>query len=415
MFQLRPYQTAIAWEWSIVLSNYWLVYYAMEVRTGKTFVALETAKLSQAKNVLFITKIKAISSIKSDYEHYKSHFNLTIINKESVHKLDNQKQFDLIILDEAHWFWAFPKMGTHTKNVQKICKNQKIIFLSGTPHPESNAQIFHQFALSSFSPFKDFKNFYAWHKEFWTPKQIYTSYGISNDYSIVDYDRIKPYFQHVFFTFTQKEAGFETNIQENIEYVEMLPITYKLTNKLKNDLVIEWNEHTILADTAVSLQSKLHQMFSWTVKTESGSHITIDRSKAEYIKKRFSGKKLWIFYIYIQELEILKEVFGDSLTTDLEEFNKSEKLIALQIVSGREWISLSKADYLVFYNIAFSAVSYWQARDRLTTKDRKENTVFWIFAKWGIEDAIHKAVCNKKNFTTKIFQSWQKKQNFNPE
>jgi len=51
----------------------------------------------------------------------------------------------------------------------------------------------------------------------------------------------------------------------------------------------------------------------------------------------------------------------------------------LQIVSGREGISLKEADYLVFYNIAFSALSYWQARDRLTTMERKFNTIYWIF------------------------------------
>ena len=127
---------------------------------------MEIARIIKAKKVLFITKIKAVSSILADYEHYKSHFELTTINKESVHKIEDPGSYDLIILDEAHGFGAFPKPGTHTKKVQQICKNKRIIFLSGTPHPESNSQIFHQFWLSSYSPFKDYKNFYAWHKNF---------------------------------------------------------------------------------------------------------------------------------------------------------------------------------------------------------------------------------------------------------
>jgi len=92
------------------------------------------------------------------------------------------------------------------------------------------------------------------------------------------------------------------------------------------------------------------------------------------------------------------------LTTDLEEFVNTGKSIALQIVSGREGISLRQADCLVYYNIDFSATSYWQSRDRMTTKERLKSDVFWIFSKGGIEDQIYKAVINKKDYTLNHFK-----------
>jgi hypothetical protein len=138
------------------------------------------------------------------------------------------------------------------------------------------------------------------------------------------------------------------------------------------------------------------------VKFESGNAMTLDTTKAEYIRKNFW--KVWIFYIYKQELVALQSIYWDDLTTDLEEFNTTNKSIALQIVSGREWISLALAEDLVFYNISFSAVSYWQARDRLTTKDRKNNNVHWIFTEWGIEQKIYDCVMNKRNYTLSIFK-----------
>ena len=73
-------------------------------------------------------------------------------------------------------------------------------------------------------------------------------------------------------------------------------------------------------------------------------------------------------------------------------------------MSGREGISLKEAEYLVYFNIDYSAVSYWQSRDRLTTMDRKENNIFWIFADNGIEEQIYKSVMQKKNFTLSIFK-----------
>ena len=133
--------------------------------------------------------------------------------------------------------------------------------------------------------------------------------------------------------------------------------------------------------------------------------MIIDLSKAEFIKEKFNGKKIGIFYKFKEELNALMEVFGvDNLTTELSVFDDTDKNIALQIVSGREGISLRNADCLVYYNIDFSATSYWQSKDRMTTKDRLDNDVYWIFAKGGIEYDIYKAVSKKKNFTLSHFK-----------
>jgi hypothetical protein len=85
-------------------------------------------------------------------------------------------------------------------------------------------------------------------------------------------------------------------------------------------------------------------------------------------------------------------------------FNTTPRSIALQIVSGREGISLKKAECLVYYNIDFSATSYWQSRDRMTTKDRLENKIYWVFSRTGIEKQIYKAVVKKKDYTLNHFK-----------
>ena len=182
----------------------------------------------------------------------------------------------------------------------------------------------------------------------------------------------------------------------------MKPITYNLIKQLKKDLVIEGKDEIILSDTAVKLMSKCHQLYSGTIKFESGNRKVIDNSKALFIKDKFK-EKIAIFYKFQAELEALQDVFKDNLTNNLDEFNSTNKNIALQIVSGREGISLKEAKYLVYYNMDFSATSYWQSRDRLTTKDRLSNEIFYIFARGGIEDSIYKSVKNKKNFTTSYF------------
>ena len=168
--------------------------------------------------------------------------------------------------------------------------------------------------------------------------------------------------------------------------------------------MVEGKNEVILAATPVKLMLKLHQIYSGTVKFESGASKTLDYTKAQFIKDKFKDKKIGIFYKFKEEFKALKEIFQDNLTTELKEFVNSKKSIALQIVSGREGISLRQADCLVYYNIDFSATSYWQSRDRMTTKDRTKNEVYWIFSKRGIEDQIYKAVVNKKDYTLNHFK-----------
>jgi hypothetical protein len=119
--------------------------------------------------------------------------------------------------------------------------------------------------------------------------------------------------------------------------------------------------------------------------------------------------KIGIFYKFKEELNMLKEILKDKLTTDLDEFNATEKWIALQFQSGKEGISLKKADYIVALNIDFSSSTYWQFRDRMTTLDRKENQIFWLFSKdngktKSIERMVYKSLMNKKDFTLNLYK-----------
>lgn len=401
LFKLRPYQLEISEKAVNILNKNKIVYLSMEVRTGKTLTALNIANLYKAKNVLFLTKKKAIKSILDDYSNFNFTFDITVLNDESIHKLG--LDFDFIIHDEHHRFGAFPKPNKSAKIFKQKYSNLPMVFLSGTPFPESYSQVFHQFWVSNYSPFKE-NNFYKWAKSYVNVKLKYLGYANVNDYSDANYDKIKPIIDKYLVKFTQKQAGFETNVNENILYCDMNSLTYDLCEKLKNDLVIDGKNEVVLADTSVKLQSKLHQLYSGTVKFESGKRKVLDYSKAEFIKERFKNNKIGIFYKFKAEYDALKEIYKDNLTDNLEEFNTSDKNIALQIVSGREGISLRNADYLVYYNIDFSAVSYWQSRDRLTTMERKNNDIFWVFSRNGIEEKIYKSVQNKKDYNLKIFK-----------
>jgi len=402
--KFREYQKKIIVQGAEHLIKNGFVYLAMEVRTGKTLTSLGMCRLMRDKKVLFVTKKKAISSIESDYDLLNADFSITIINYESLHKITD-RDFNTIILDEAHSMGAFPKPSKRAKQVKEIltAHNPKVILLSGTPTPESYSQMFHQVYGIKNNPFKDYVNFYKFSKRYVNVKQRKINGLYINDYhnglqSILD--EMKPHT----IAYSQKEAGFKVDTREHTLEVELEPISYKLTAQLKKTLVVEGKDEVILGDTPVKLMMKLHQLYSGTIKFESGNSTVLDYSKAKFIKEKFANKKIGIFYKFKEELNALKEIFGDDLTTELSVFEDTSKSIALQIVSGREGISLRKADALVYYNIDFSAMSYWQSRDRMTTKDRLKSDVYWIFSKGGIEKDIYKAVTKKKDYTVNHFK-----------
>ena len=76
MLKLRPYQKTIIELGKQTLLTRGFVYLAMEVRTGKTLTSLGIASEVNPKNVLFVTKKKAISSIEDDYQLLNPSFNL---------------------------------------------------------------------------------------------------------------------------------------------------------------------------------------------------------------------------------------------------------------------------------------------------------------------------------------------------
>ena len=87
-------------------------------------------------------------------------------------------------------------------------------------------------------------------------------------------------------SFSQKQAGFKVETFEQILKVQMQEQTYDIAKRLRKDRVVEGKDEVILGDTPIKLMTKLHQIYSGTIKFESGATQILDLSKAEFIKKQ---------------------------------------------------------------------------------------------------------------------------------
>jgi len=416
MITLRPEQRTTVDKAKIILAENRIVYLAAEVRTGKNFMSFTIAKESGWNRVILVTKKKALIGVNSDYEKWGDKFDYFLAtNFEQLHKLletIGSLHIDGFIIDESHALGQHPKPSSRTKNLREVIKDSRAIMMSGSPHPETPSQIYHQFWVTQYGPFQKYKNFYRWADDYVNVRTKMINGWRINDYSHAKEDKVKeaiePYMVHL----SQVDAGFTSLVEEEILKVPIDDRMYSLMERLKKDKVYKMKTgETILADTPAKLQSLWHQLSSGTLtileidgEKETRKRWVLDESKAYFIKSRFAGQKIAIFFKFIAEGEIIRKLFPEH-TDNPEEFNKHDHLTFIcQVVSGREGVNLSTADALVMYNIDFSATSYWQARARMQTKDRvKASKLYWIFSERGIEMDVHKVVSNKKNYTLQFF------------
>jgi len=257
-----------------------------------------------------------------------------------------------------------------------------------------------------FTPFQ-YPNFYKWAHYFVTVREKWISGRKINDYSLANREAIMGILEPYMLTFTQNDAGFTNNqIHEQVKTVPIDERLVRLMNILMKDKYYKFQDgQEIVCDSAVKLQSKIHQLCSGTVKTEDGDIKILTKDKAEYIVKNYNGKKIAVFYKFVAEGLALKSLI-DNWTDEPHQFNAHPELIFIsQIQSGSMGINLASADVLIFYNIDFSSVQYWQARARLQDLNRDRiPEVHWLFSEGGIEQKVYQVVLKKKDYTNYYFK-----------
>jgi hypothetical protein len=403
---LRPYQLTAANRLAEILQYRGLAYLKGEVRTGKTLTVLEVARRLGCTSVLLVTKKKAIPSIAADVIAMGMVDVVHVLNFEQLHKWP--LWVDLLIVDEAHGVGAYPKPSKRFRDLRAI-QAARVLLMSGTPSPESFSQLYHQFALSPYSPWAGHRTFYAWaNAGYVNVEQKYVGTGVQvNDYSKANEERILRDIEPFTVQMTQSEAGFDRPIVEHVHYVTMRRRTYRMASRIMRAGVIGRPDcRSVVADTGAKVMSKLRQLWSGSVISEAHGAIVTDQSKARFIVDQWRlCSKVAILYTFDAERRMLDRVFaaaGITPTDSPEVFNSGGQQVWFrgQVQACREGVNLSSADDLVFLGVDYAALSYLQGRDRASYLGRdRENRVHWILAAGGMEPKVMERVRAKEDFT----------------
>ena len=386
-----------------ILRKYKLVYIAAETRTGKTLAAIHLLK-DDFKKILVVTKKKAISSWNSDIKLSKVK-NFDVINYESIHKMDS-KEYDVIVLDEAHSIGSYPKPSQRAKQLKEMAKDKSIVYLSATPSAETYSQIFHQLWVSSFTPFEE-KSFYQWYKNYGEDDSIFINGMFIKQYKASHGEMIMDMVNHLIVTMTKEKANFDVFVNERIHQVEVNENYLNALDYFRNNRIITIDGNEIVAETSASALNKLHQLNGGTIKVNDKLSLIVSHHKVNYIKENLGNdEKIVILCNYIKERDLLLTRLANS-TDEVEEFkNGSFKYFIGHIKTFSEGVDFSYADSMVIYSLNFSATTYLQSKERLANKKRvKPIVVHYLFTKGGIDEYIYQAVSNKMNFTNSYYKS----------
>lgn len=368
-----PHQIEKSDECYTILKETGLVYLAGEVRSGKTLTAILTAEKAKVSDILVFTKKAAIEGWMKFQPFMTKNYHIT--NYEQASKL-NKDDYDLIIVDEAHNLGAVGKPSKRVKDIRKLAYDKPVILLSGTPHAETKASLYHQMCITQYSPFNNFTNFYRFFDVF----GVLDSKWIAGRMLKV-YTKTKPeldaYLEDYWVKMTQADAGIKTVQEEEVHYIDLDPTTRAIYNELLEHQVATIRGEEVVCDTDMKLRVTLHQ-------------LEFSRAHIQYITENFKGKVALMAH-FIDQQKLLELTYPEF---DVFSSNKH-----------KEGVDLSMYDHFVIVSNDYSGAGHLQRMQRnVNVNNTKPTKVHHLLVKDGISDQVYKAVSQKKDFNNSVFE-----------
>lgn len=405
-----------------ILRKHLIAYIAWEERTGKTLTAILVVEDVKVFSVLVITKKgKPMSGWLKTIKEFEPTKRIDVVNYHQAHKKDPD-HYDCIILDEAHnYISGYPKKSTMWSVIRNLTKNKPVLYISATPYAQGVQLLYHQFALSNWSPWKHYGNFYEWFRTYGIKCQIKVHGKWVEQYKKYKDKLVLDTCSHLFHTKTRKELGFKYEPKNQIHYIELSKETKEFYNKFLKDKVVTVGNSTILADSVMKLRASLHMIEGGGIKAvayTSKCQANNFESACLIERERIAGASIChIHYILPndEKIQYILQNWGDSDDVvimynykfekyKLEKYFKKAEI--LQATTNAEGVELSHKRHLIIYSEDFSTARHTQRRARQASKLRTEEiTIHYLLVKKAISEECYKTVhINKTNYVDSLFE-----------
>ena len=373
-----------------LIRNRGVAYCAGEPRTGKTATALLVKHLLRAESCLVLTKKAAIKGWESEINRVGIDVDL-VTNYEQAKKI--KTKFDLVILDEAHALGKVGKINQRIKDVRKLVGDSRILCLSGTPVVESPLAIFHQFFVSSRTPFKH-KSFYDFFREWGISEPIWVAGRMIESYKACKPELVDEIGNYTI-TITKQDAGIKSNMVEHIRHeVPLRPRTIKLID----DAVRQKIGVLSIGYTMLETESAVR---SYVLQAEFGAYTDQQESKVnllhndviDYLSTNFEMRKAAVMCHYKSTKYLLGECFPQTSI--------------YSSAAHAEGVDLSHHNDLIIIGTDFSGAKHIQRIERQSNlMATKKKRLHFITTSHGLSGDVLASVSNKKDHNIRNFRRW---------
>lgn len=374
-----------------VLKEYGLAYLSGEERTGKTVASLVCAEKCNVKKVLIITKKRAYKDWQNVLKNMDKNHIYILTTFHQISQIESN--CDLCIIDEAHnYISSYPRTGTIWRNVREKVYGKPILYLSATPHAQGYQQLYHQFALSAWSPWRIYSNFYKWFRVYGKPYTIKVQGLERTQYDRCIDHKVLEDVEHLFISVSRKDLNFKYEPEDVIHDIKLNQETKDVYNELVEHEITELRVGTLVCDTKSKLRFSLHQIEGGTVKIDEEYHQLNNREKIDFILNKFGdNSSMVIMYNFKAEKTKLESVFKNATI--------------LQATSYAEGVDLHKYDHLIIYSQDYSTARHSQRRARQCNIYRdKPIYIHHLVVKGAISSQVYKTVVkNKKNYVDSVY------------
>lgn len=387
MSDFHPHQIAAGQEVFDRIIKYGVAYLQGEPRTGKTRTAFWAINKLPVHRVAFITKKNAIPGIESEAKVCKKQ--VTITNYEQAIKL-NPKNFDLVVVDEAHNIGRVGKPSQRFKTLRSLAWDHPTVLLSGTPFVETPASAFYQFSVTKYTPLR-FKTFYDFFRYYGVPSPMWLQGRLVEQYKKTKPELLtdlEPYIVRL----TQQQAGITAQATDVPHLFKLDTSTLALIEQIKSDGVVTINGREFVFESDMAIRTAIHQIEAGALLYD-GQIVMLDNTEM---------------------VDYVRETFGDSPDVAvMSHFRSTRAKVAQHLPNVRvyssdghaEGVNLSHYKHFVILNTGYSGAKHVQRRDRGTLMGlTQERLVHHLMAKRQLSEKVYAAVSKKRDFNLAAFK-----------
>lgn len=439
--EYKPFKHQI--ESTIFFLNNKRAYNFSDLGTGKTLSALWACDLllcnQKIRKVLIIAPLSTLQAVwgkeifdNLPHRKYKiahgtkdwriqcirSNTDFVIINHDGVVIVEEEiikEKFDIIIIDELT---AFKKhTNNRTKSMIRISKSARAVWgMTGEPTPNGPTEAFGQAKVVN--PDNKF-----------VPK-YYTAFRPMVEYQVGPFTWIPTKDAHqIVHMMLQPAIRFERDKCIDIPPCQYLDIEVELTpeqksayDRMRIELILEYNNGMISAANAAVKFSKLLQIAAGSVKDDSGEVYHLDdSSRMDALWKIFEEThktKLIVFcafrasiakiVAFFQDKKVrVGQIHGDvahmsrgKLINDFQEGDL--QVLVIQPHSSAHGITLTAANVIVWYSLVPSGEIYQQANGRITRAGQKRKQLILHLVGCKAEQRILNILKQKSTMSKEI-------------